>query len=93
MQGADALVLQTTGGDASLSDADIDARIQQGLTGPDLGAPVAQEGDAEQAILSSKSTMELEYAVSLQAHATMEPPGATAHVTEEGCDVLSLIHI
>jgi len=87
MQGADALVLQTTGGDASLSDADIDARIQQGLTGPDLGAPVAQEGDAEQAILSSKSTMELEYAVSLQAHATMEPPGATAHVTEEGCDV------
>jgi isoquinoline 1-oxidoreductase beta subunit len=87
MQGADALVLQTTGGDSSFSDADIDTRIQQSLNGPDEGAPVAHEGDAEQAISSSGSTVELEYAVSLQAHATMEPPCATAHVTEEGCDV------
>ena len=31
--------------------------------------------------------MEFEYAVSLQAHATMEPPCATAQVTDEGCDV------
>ena len=87
MQGADALVLQTTGGDSSFSDADIDAKIQQSLSGSQLGAPVAHEGDADKAISSSDSTMELEYAVSLQAHATMEPPCAAAHVTEEGCDI------
>ena len=87
MQGADALVIKATGGDASFGDADIDTRIEQSLNAPDPGAPVAHEGDADQAISSSDATMEFEYAVSLQAHATMEPPCATAQVTDEGCDV------
>ncbi len=87
MQGADALVLQSTGGDTSFGDADIDKRLQQALDGSDSGAVVATEGDAKAALAAAASTMQFDYATSLQAHSPMEPPCATARITKDGCEV------
>ena len=87
MQGADALVLQTTGGDPGFGDVDIDKRLQQALDGSAPGAVVATEGDSEAALASAASRMHFEYTVSLQAHSPMEPPCATAWITEDRCEV------
>lgn len=84
-QGADALVLHTTGGDASFSDNDIRARLKDSFAV--TGAPVAREGDADGVIAASDKTIESEYGVSLQSHATLEPQCATAHITADGCDL------
>jgi len=84
-QGADALVLHTTGGDASFSDNDISTRQKDSFAV--TGAPVAREGDADGVIAVSDKTIESEYGVSLQSHATLEPQCATAHITADGCDL------
>ncbi|MGJ8680200.1 molybdopterin cofactor-binding domain-containing protein [Paraglaciecola sp.] len=51
------------------------------------GKVVRHTGDAYKAIKESKQTVSASYTVPYLVHAPMEPPAATAVVTQEGCEV------
>jgi isoquinoline 1-oxidoreductase beta subunit len=45
------------------------------------------KGNPDQALANAVVTHEADYAVPILAHASLEPPAATAHVTSDGCEV------
>jgi isoquinoline 1-oxidoreductase beta subunit len=50
------------------------------------GRVVREEGSVETSLEGAEKRLVAEYTTPLLAHAPMEPPVATAHVTPEGCD-------
>lgn len=84
-QGAGALKVEWTGGDASLDSAGLSKQMRQTLAGP-LDTQRA-EGDADGVIAKSGRVIEAEYELPFQAHGTMEPMTCTAHVQGDRCEV------
>ncbi|MCY4214309.1 MAG: molybdopterin-dependent oxidoreductase [Gammaproteobacteria bacterium] len=74
------------GDGGSLSQADIIARLDEGLTAetPLIGN---QSGDARAALESAETLVEATYSYPYLNHATMEPMNATARWTEDFCEV------
>ncbi|MFV1987069.1 MAG: molybdopterin cofactor-binding domain-containing protein [Gemmatimonadota bacterium] len=85
-QGREALTVEWDDGDgAGLSTAGLREEYMRLADEP---GPVAEdEGDAEAAMASAAKTVEAVYEVPYLAHAAMEPLNATAHVTDDGCDI------
>jgi isoquinoline 1-oxidoreductase beta subunit len=83
----DALPIEWDAGpNADFSSATIAAALKTGLTAPNA-AVGAKTGDALAAIAGAAKTVEAEYAVPYQHHATMEPMNATARWTADRCEV------
>ena len=74
------------GSNANLDSAAIDEMLNEGLTATEAFTG-NQVGNALDAIKQSAKTVEATYAYPYQNHATMEPMNATAHWTEERCEV------
>lgn len=71
---------------AGVQQADIDARLREGLTAADAFVGNSQ-GDAPAQLASAARVVEGEYSYPFQNHATMEPMNATARWTPERCEV------
>ena len=88
-QGRDALAAAFHAPSTVRATDDVAARLR-GLLGDDADAQSAvgvDEGDALAALAAAARTVEATYEVPLLPHQTMEPPNATAHVTEAGCRI------
>ena len=72
---------------ATLSSADIDAMLDEGLTSDEQVFVGNAQGDAKQGLAGAAKTIEAVYAYPYQNHATMEPMNATALWTPERCEV------
>ncbi len=72
---------------ATLSSADIDAMLDEGLTSDEQVFVGNANGDARQGLTGAAKTIEAVYAYPYQNHATMEPMNATALWTPERCEV------
>jgi isoquinoline 1-oxidoreductase beta subunit len=72
---------------ATLSSADIDAMLDEGLTSDEQVFVGNANGDAKQGLAGAAKTIEAVYAYPYQNHATMEPMNATALWTPERCEV------
>jgi isoquinoline 1-oxidoreductase beta subunit len=70
------------GAGATVSSADITAKLQEGLTAADAYADT-KDGDALGAIAGAAKKVEATYATPFLAHATMEPMNCTARVTAQ----------
>jgi isoquinoline 1-oxidoreductase beta subunit len=82
---ADRLDIQFSDGEnQALSSEKISALLK---TASDSGVIVSSGGDVENALKTARTKLEAEYEVPFLAHATMEPPACTAHVTEHGCEL------
>lgn len=85
IQGRDNLQIEWEHGiNASYSTKDHEAVFIKALDDPK--EVVRQRGDVDQAVISATKKIEAEYHVAGLAHATMEPPAATAKVTGSGTD-------
>jgi isoquinoline 1-oxidoreductase subunit beta len=74
------------GKDGDLSSESVDAMLQEALHIPN--AEVARrEGDPISELRHATIRIEAEYSVPFLAHATMEPPNCTAHVTDDRVEV------
>lgn len=60
--------------------------LAQGINGGKSKSDV-NEGDVGEALSAATATLDVTYRVPYLAHACMEPMNATAHVTDERCDV------
>ena len=72
---------------ASLSSADIDKMLDEGLTSDEQVFVGNANGDAKRGLKGAAKTIEAVYAYPYQNHATMEPMNATAVWTPERCEV------
>lgn len=88
MKGREALEVEwDEGPNASLSSAGIRQSLMELAAEP--GAVARHEGDSETALRSAARTIEAVYEAPYLAHATMEPPTASAEVTADSCQVWS----
>jgi isoquinoline 1-oxidoreductase subunit beta len=86
IKGRDALVIKWDDGPhASYDSAAYKAQLEE--TARKLGKVVRDEGDAEKALGSAAKTVSAEYYIPHLAHASMEPPCATARVADSKCEV------
>ena len=72
---------------ATLSSADIDRMLDEGLTSDEQVFVGNASGDVKKGLNGAAKTIEAVYAYPYQNHATMEPMNATALWTEERCEV------
>jgi isoquinoline 1-oxidoreductase beta subunit len=72
---------------ASLSSADVEKLLDEGLTSDERVFVGNANGDVDQGLTGAAKTIEAVYAYPYQNHATMEPMNATAVWTEERCEV------
>jgi isoquinoline 1-oxidoreductase beta subunit len=72
---------------ASLSSADIDKMLDEGLTSDEKVFVGNANGDVDKGLEGAAKTIEAVYSYPYQNHATMEPMNATALWTEEHCEV------
>jgi isoquinoline 1-oxidoreductase beta subunit len=83
----DALPTEWDGGpNASLSSADIDRMLKEGLTAEQAFVG-NQAGDVKAAIAGAAKKVEADYGFPYQHHATMEPMNATALWSNDKCEV------
>jgi len=86
IKGRDALVIKWDDGPhASYDSAAYKAQLEETARKP--GKVVRDEGDAEKALGSAAKTVSAEYYIPHLAHASMEPPCATARVADSKCEV------
>src|SRR6202035_5485188 len=86
IKGRDALVIKWDDGPhASYDSATYKAQLEETARRP--GKVVRDEGDAEKALGSAAKTVFAEYYIPHLAHASMEPPCATARVADGKCEV------
>jgi len=76
-----------TGPHASLSSADIETMLDEGLTSDEKVFVGNANGDVKKGLEGAAKTIEAVYSYPYQNHATMEPMNATALWTEERCEV------
>jgi isoquinoline 1-oxidoreductase subunit beta len=74
------------GPNTKVSSASIAAWLKEGLDVPD-GLVGNKTGDAKGALAKAAKKVEAVYAYPYQHHVTMEPQNATAHYTEDKCEV------
>ncbi len=72
---------------ASLSSADIDKMLDEGLTSDENVFVGNANGDVKKGLEGAAKTIEAVYSYPYQNHATMEPMNATALWTKERCEV------
>jgi isoquinoline 1-oxidoreductase subunit beta len=86
IKGRDALVIKWDDGPhASYDSATYKAQLEETARKP--GKVVRDEGDAEKALGSAAKMVSAEYYIPHLAHASMEPPCATARVADGKCEV------
>jgi isoquinoline 1-oxidoreductase beta subunit len=86
LKGRDALVVHwDDGAHGSYESAAYKAQLQETAGKP--GKMARNNGDAEQALASAAKTISAEYYVPVLAHASMEPPTATARVADGKAEV------
>jgi len=85
IKGRDALVVHWDDGPhASYDSGAYKAQLEETARKP--GKVVRNEGDAEKALAGAAKTVSAEYYIPHLAHATMEPPSATARVANGKCE-------
>jgi isoquinoline 1-oxidoreductase subunit beta len=90
LKGRDALTIKWDDGPhASYDSATYKAQLEETARKP--GKVVRDEGDAEKALGSAAKTVSAEYYVPHLAHASMEPPAATARVADGKCEVWAAV--
>ena len=86
IQGRDALTIEWDDGPNAGYDS-VAFRAQLAATAGKPGKVVRNQGDAEQALASAAKVVTAEYYLPHLAHASMEPPVATAVVADGKCEV------
>jgi len=87
-KGLKALKLEFTGGETiGLSSESIEKAFKDALDADDEAITVSSHGDNKDAAKKAHKTYRLDYAVPYLAHSTMEPMNATAHVTDDFCEI------
>jgi isoquinoline 1-oxidoreductase beta subunit len=90
MKGREALVIQWDDGvHASYDSAAFKAVLETAARAP--GKVVRTQGDTTKALAASKNKVQAEYYLPHLAHATMEPPAATARIVDGKCEVWACV--
>ena len=85
-KGLAALVIEWDDGPhAKLNTQEIVGELEKATLNP--GAVAQNIGDADKAMASAATEVEVTYQVPFLAHATMEPMNCTVHVRKDGCEV------
>jgi len=90
MKGREALAITWNDGPHASYDSTT-YRDQLLASGRKAGKVVREEGNAAQALAGAARRMEAEYYVPHHAHATMEPPAATARTADGKCEVWACV--
>jgi isoquinoline 1-oxidoreductase beta subunit len=86
IQGRDAVKIEWEDGPNAAYDSKVyEAQLRETARKP--GQVVRKEGDFEKAYAAAATKVEAEYYVPHLAHATMEPPAATARIVDGKCEV------
>ncbi len=87
-KGREALAATTTwdeGAAKDFSSASLETKMRAALTGP--ADEARKVGDAEKVLATAARLLEAEYSFPYQAHATVEPMNATAHIGQAGAEL------
>ncbi len=87
-KGLQALNVTFEGGDTqAYTTASIEKAFDDALADDNNAHTVLNHGDTEAAMVQASNTHHMKYAAPYLAHSTMEPMNATAHVTNDFCEI------